>query len=162
VYDLQEPFRWISDVAVVEAFESGVLDLPDFYFTGDDYRYRFESEAKGRFLGLLRERFNVGVKYNGQILKWDTVIQQKAMELGRYLAGRASRLDFSEPSPTFRKTDEKELRRRILSLTQQKAENLGIGKSTLHYLRQNAMSQRRFDVYGKIRDRLGRGTSASV
>ncbi len=35
--DIQEPFRWIVDVAVMDAFESGVLDLPDFYFTGDDY-----------------------------------------------------------------------------------------------------------------------------
>ena len=58
VYDLQEPFRWIADVAVMDAFESGVLDLPDFYFTGDDYRYRFGPEAKQRFLDLLRERFN--------------------------------------------------------------------------------------------------------
>jgi hypothetical protein len=30
----------------MEAFESEVLDLPDFYFIGDDYRYRFEPEAK--------------------------------------------------------------------------------------------------------------------
>ena len=30
VYDLQEPFRWIADVAVMGAFESGVLDLPGF------------------------------------------------------------------------------------------------------------------------------------
>jgi hypothetical protein len=35
-----------------------VLDLPDFYFTGDDYRYRSGPEAKQRFLDLLRERFN--------------------------------------------------------------------------------------------------------
>jgi hypothetical protein len=27
VYDLQEPFRWISDVTGVEAFERGALDL---------------------------------------------------------------------------------------------------------------------------------------
>jgi hypothetical protein len=46
VYDLQEPFRWIADVAVVEAFESGALDLPDFHFTGDDYRYRKNFPAK--------------------------------------------------------------------------------------------------------------------
>jgi len=87
VYDLQEPFRWIADVAVMEAFESGVLDLPDFHFTGDDYRYRFETEAKRRFLDLLRERFNLGVRYNGRTLKWDTVIEQKTVELCRYLCG---------------------------------------------------------------------------
>jgi CRISPR-associated protein Cas1 len=90
VYDLQEPFRWIADVAVMDAFEGGVLDLPDFYFTGDDYRYRFDPEAKQRFLDLLRERFNSGVKYNSRALKWDTIIEQKTSELGRLLTGRAS------------------------------------------------------------------------
>jgi len=87
VYDLQEPFRWIADVTVMEAFEGGVLDLPDFYFTGDDYRFRFETEAKQRFLNLLRERFNSAVKYKGRTFKWDTVIEQKTVELGRYLIG---------------------------------------------------------------------------
>lgn len=53
-YAPQEPFRWIADVAVMEAFEGGVLDLPDFYFTGDDYRYRFEPEAKVRSLRSTR------------------------------------------------------------------------------------------------------------
>jgi len=64
VYDLQEPFRWIADVAVMDAFESCLLDLQDFYFTGDDYRYRFEPDAKQRFLDLLRERFNAGATYH--------------------------------------------------------------------------------------------------
>jgi len=43
--DLEEPFRWMGGLAVMEAFESGVLDLPDFYFTADDYRYRFDSAS---------------------------------------------------------------------------------------------------------------------
>jgi CRISPR-associated protein Cas1 len=82
VYDLQEPFRWIADVVVMQAFESEVLDLPDFYFTGDDYRYRFDPEAKQRLLGLLRERFNSGVRCKGRTLKWDTVIERKIADLG--------------------------------------------------------------------------------
>ena len=154
LYDLQEPFRWIADVAVMEAFESGVLDLPDFYFTGDDYRYRFEPEAKQRFLDLLRERFNSGVRYNGRALKWDTVIEQKAVEFGRFLAGRIGRLDFSEPSPTLRRTDDADLRRRILSLSQSEAKGLGIGKSTLHYLRNNAKDRRSFRIYERVRRKL--------
>jgi CRISPR-associated protein Cas1 len=113
VYDLQEPFRWLADVAVMEAFESKVLDLPDFYFTGDDYRYRFKGEAKERFLDLLRERFNSGPRYKGRRFKWDTIVEQKTIELGRYLVGRISRLNFTEPSPRFSGSDNKELRRRI-------------------------------------------------
>ncbi len=50
VYDLQEPFRWLCDVAVIEAVESGIVDLKDFYFMGDDYHYYIEAEAKRRFL----------------------------------------------------------------------------------------------------------------
>jgi CRISPR-associated protein Cas1 len=130
------------------------LDLPDFYFTGDDYRYHFETQAKHRFLDLLRERFNVGVRYNGRILKWDTVIEYKATELGRYLAGRSSKLDFSEPCLKLACIDNKDLRRTILCLSQSTASRLGIGKSTLHYLRKNARSTNSFRVYGRIADRL--------
>jgi len=155
VYDLQEPFRWLADVVVIEAFESGVLDLPDFYFTGDDYRYRFEPEAKQGFLDLLRERFNVGAKYNGRFLRWDTVIEQKALELGRFLIGRSSRLDFSAPSPDLNRIDDRELRWQILGISQSKARRLGIARNTLHYLRQKAKCERSFRVYRKIRKKLG-------
>lgn len=160
VYDLQEPFRWIADVAVIEAFESGVLDLPDFYFTGDDYRYRFGPEAKRRFLDMLRERFNSAVRYKGRAFKWDIVIERKAVELGRYLVGRTGRLGFSEPCPTLKRMDSEELRKRILSLTQQEAQRLSIGKSTLHYLRKNASNRSTFRAYGKVLARL-EGTRAT-
>jgi hypothetical protein len=95
----------MADVAVVEAFELGVLGLPDFYFTGDDYRYRLETDSKRRFLDLLRERFKAGVRHNGRTLKWDTAIEQKATELGRVLVNRTSALDFSEPSPRLVRHD---------------------------------------------------------
>jgi CRISPR-associated protein Cas1 len=156
VYDLQEPFRWIADVAVMDAFESGVLDLPDFYFTGNDYRYRFEPEAKQRLLDLLRERFNSGVRYQGRALKWDTVIEQKTVELGRYLIGRTVGLDFSEPSPNLQRVDDSELRRRILDLSQSEANKFGIGKSTFHNLRENVRDSRPFKVYKPVVSALNR------
>ena len=153
-YGHQEPFRCIADVAVMEAFECGELDLPDFYFTGDDYRYRFEPEAKEQFLDLLRERINSKVRYKGRALKWNTVIEQKTVELGRHLIGRNGGLDFSEPSPNLHRADDEELRRRILSLTRQEAQRLGIGKSTLHRLRKNVRSHSSFTVYHKVREKI--------
>jgi len=39
-HDMMEPFRWPADASVIQAIESGILDIPGFYFTGDDYRYR--------------------------------------------------------------------------------------------------------------------------
>jgi len=162
VYDLQEPFRWIADATVMDAFESGVLDLPDFYFTGDDYRYRFEPEAKKRFLDLLRGRFNSAVRYKGRAIKWDTVIEQKTTELGRYLVGRSNLLDFSEPSPMLKRTDSVGLRRQILSLSQTEAERFGIGRSTLHYLRKNAGSERSFQVHPGVRAKIELASQTSA
>lgn len=154
VYDLQEPYRWIGDVTVLEAIESGVLDLKDFYFTGDDYRYRLEVKAKRRFLSLLKEHFNKGVRYCGCTCKWVTVILRKTQELARYLTGKKKNVNFAEPSPSLARTDNQELRSRIMQLSQKEAEALGIGKSTLHYLRKHARSDKPFKIYGKVAVRL--------
>jgi CRISPR-associated protein Cas1 len=154
VYDLQEPFRWIADVAVMEAFEGRVLDLPDFYFMGDDYRYRFEPEAKQRFLDLLRDRFDSGVRYRDRVLKWVTVVEQKATEFGRLLITRCSKLDFSEPSPSLYRTDDRELRRRIVALGQTETRGHGIARSTLHHLCRNAEQEWSFKSYEKTTERL--------
>lgn len=154
VYDLQEPFRWLADVTVLEAFESGVLDLKDFYFLGNDYRYHIEQEAKRRFLKLLQERFNQGITYKGGICKWDTIILRKTQEIARYLSGKTDKLDFGEPSLNLERTDNKELRTKILELSQKEAKQLGIGKSTLHYLRKHAKNDKSFKTYEKISKKL--------
>jgi CRISPR-associated protein Cas1 len=152
-YDLQEVFRWLIDVLVIEAFESGVLELRDFYFTGDDYRYHFDVSAKQHFVDLLREQFNSGTAYRGRLLKWGTVIEQKAIELGRFLIGRSCTLDFAEPAPKLKRHDS-QLRTVVLGLNSAQAARLGIRKSTLHYLRRNAREKPRFTLYGKTRKRL--------
>jgi len=111
------------------------------------------TEAKRRFLDLLKERFNAGVQYKGRTWKWDTVIEQKAIELGRFLIGRSSRLDFCDPSPTLI-TNEQEVRRKVVGLTNSEALRLGIGKSTLHYLRTRARDRKPFKIYQPVLAKL--------
>ena len=128
--------------------------MHDFYFTGDDYRYRFEVDAKRRFVEVLREQFNSGVKYQCQILKWDTVIEQKTNELGRFLVGKLSTLDFTEPTPVLKMTDNRRVREAILGLSELEARKRGIGKSTLHCLRRNAEDSRNFTIYNSVASKL--------
>jgi CRISPR-associated protein Cas1 len=154
VYDLQEPFRWIGDVTVLQAIESGTLDLKDFYFMGDDYRYRLEVEAKRRFLALLRDRFNSGVNYLESNHKWDTVILRKTQELARFLSGKSKELDFTKPGPSLIRSDSREIRNRVLGMSQIDARALGIGKSTLYYLRKHAQSEKSFKTYRKVAEKL--------
>jgi hypothetical protein len=61
---------------------------------------------------------------------------------------------FLGPSPNLIGTDDGELRRRILGLSQADARRLGIGKSTLHYLWKNAKSTGSLRMYKKVRDKL--------
>jgi CRISPR-associated protein Cas1 len=86
-------------------------------------------------------------------MKWDTVIEKKANELGRFLAMRSLRVDFVEPTPLILRHDNHELRARILGLTPAEATKLGIGKSTLHYLRRNA-KKNQFRIYKRVRTKL--------
>ncbi len=153
-YDLQEPFRWLVDLSVIQGFESKTFGPRDFYFTGDDYRYRFELDAKQRFIQLLRERFNSGVVYKGRVMKWDTVILEKTSELARYFSGRSRSLDFSEPAPMLERTDTRAIREKILSLTQSEAKKRGIRRSTLHYLRKNTRRDQ-FTIYKPVMSKLG-------
>src|SRR5208337_281071 len=149
VYDLQEPFRWLIDVSVIQTFESKTLGPRDFYFTGDDYRYRFELDAKKRFIQVLREKFNIGVAYKGRKIKWGTVILEKTGELARYLSGRSSKLDFIEPVPILERFDSEELREQIKALTSEEAKKAGIDKSTLYTLRQHVRKEPPFKLYRK-------------
>ena len=128
--------------------------MKDFYFLGDDYRYHIDFEAKHRFLELLKERFNSGVRYKGKNWKWDTVILKKTEELGRVLLGKSESLDFTEPFPKIARSDSLEIRRHILELNQKKAEESGISKSTLHHLKKKAREDKSFRVYEKVATRL--------
>lgn len=154
MYDLQEPYRWLSDISVIETFESEALNLSDFYFTGDDYRYRFEPEARRRFIDLIRRRFDATVNCDGRRLKWETVIENKAHEVGRFLLGEST-LDFLQPIPELVRRGDHEIRAKILAVTNSEAEQLGIGKSTMHYLRKKARDPKEFTIYASVRSRLG-------
>jgi hypothetical protein len=87
-------------------------------------------------------------------LKWDTVIEQKATELSRFLIGRSLEIGFAEPCPVLKRSDNINLRNRISSLTQKQASKLDIGKSTLHYLRKKSIGGPSFCVYTKVRNRI--------
>jgi len=78
----------------------------------------------------------------------------KTQELARFLLGKSGFIDFMNPAPSLVRSDSRELRRRILELSAREVLRLGISKSTLHDLRENARSERSFKVYEKVRKKL--------
>ncbi|OGD52608.1 CRISPR-associated endonuclease Cas1 [Candidatus Bathyarchaeota archaeon RBG_13_38_9] len=148
VYDLQEPFRWMIDKTVISCIEKDILEKNDFFFT-DNYVLRLKPKAIKKLLEELRLSFNSNVHYKNRNYSWDMIIRLKTRELAHYILGKA-KVDFNEPFPKILRSDSLEMRKRILELTQNQAKELGIGRSTLHFLRKRAGGRRSFEVYKKI------------
>jgi len=154
VYDLQEPYRWLVDYTVLRMVLSRMFSWDDFYFEAEDYRLRIKPPLLDRYAELLREQFNSGVSCDGKRLTWDTLICRKCQELGQYLLRKTASFSLTSPSPVLERSDSHRLREKILSLSQSEAHKLGIGKSTLHYLRRNVRSHHSFRVYRKVQRRI--------
>ena len=134
----------LAHKALGRTIESLLLKQPNGFLThdlGSNYEARTNRPPQKK-------------RTKSQRLKWDTVIEQKAVEISEFLVGRSSEIDFQEPSPIPDRFDNRELRERINSLRSDEAQKLGLGKSTLHYLRKNASGERSFKVYGNVRRRL--------
>lgn len=71
-----------------------------------------------------------------------------------FMLGRSREIDFTEPYPSLERSDNLNVRKRILSLTQEDADRLGVGKSTLHHLRKHARRERSFRISGKIKEKI--------
>jgi hypothetical protein len=66
------------------------------------------------------------------------------------LLGKSESLDFNEPVPKIIRSDSLEIRKRILELSQKRANEIGISKRTLNYMRKNAKENKSFRVYEKV------------
>jgi CRISPR-associated protein Cas1 len=154
VYDLQEPFRWLVDHAVLRMVLSRTLSWDDFYLTGGDYRLRIKPPMLDRYAELLRQQFNSGVVYSGKRVTWDTLILRKCQELARHLLNRTAKFDLRTPKPVLERRNTRALREKILGLSSSDARRLRLGKSTVHYLRKRAKEERPFKVYTPVLARL--------
>jgi len=57
----------------------------------------------------------------GDSLKWNTLILLKVQEFARFLIGKSDKFDLKSPAPVLERSDSKELRERILSLSPSEA-----------------------------------------
>src|SRR5208337_4080161 len=78
-YDLQEPFRWLVDMTVIECLEYERFSKRDFYRL-DNYVLRLKPEAARKLLNSLRIKFNSTVQYRNKVYCWDTVMRLKCQE----------------------------------------------------------------------------------
>ncbi len=152
-YDLQEPFRFLVDLAVINLLENKTLENKDFIRT-ENYNLRLKPTGAKKVVNEFSNVLNKKVSYEGKQTTWGTIILLKARELAHYLTGKKEKLDFVKPEYEIERIDSYDIRQKILNISYADWKKLGFSKGTLHYMKQNAMDDKPFTLNAHVRERL--------
>ena len=110
-YDLQEPFRFLIDMAVIQLIESRTLEKTDFIRT-ETYTLRLRPNGAKKLTKAIEDMLNRKVSFLGQNWGWRYVISEKTTHLAHYLIGKRKNLDFVEPNEVLHRLDNEEIRKK--------------------------------------------------
>lgn len=147
-YDLQEPFRWLVDLTVVEVLRDGKLDRKRDFIVTENYHIRLRPTAAKVLMERLSANFNRKVTLRGRNYSYETLVQEAARKLARYLLDRKGRLDLSVP---FAVEDGvyvgSSLMDRVAGMTYAEARKLGISKAGLWDMKRRAREGKTLRLY---------------
>lgn len=152
-YDLQEPFRFLIDLAVISAIEKDKLTNKDFIRT-ENYNLRLKSSGAKKIMEEINIWFNKKVKFKGQVCSWSYVLMSQTTDLAHYLLGNKSKINFAKPEFELEREDTKEIRNLILNISYKKWKDLGFSKGTLHPMKQKAKENKPFYLTENLKKRL--------
>ncbi len=152
-YDLQEPFRFLIDLAVISAVEKKKMQDKDFIRT-ENYNLRLKPTGAKKLIEEITLWFNRKVKYQNKMYKWGNLLVEQTRQLAHYIVGKKGMLDFSEPYFEIKRDDTDEIREIISNMPYKKWEDLGFSKGTLHPLKQKVKEGKHFTLNKHVKERL--------
>ena len=155
VYDIQELFRWLIDISVIQLLEEKKLKTSDF-ITTENYHIRLSEGAAKMLVEKISFNFNRRVAdYKGsKSYSYQNVLLDNVQQLASYVLGKKKDPSFGVPRIQFLRNDSLDIQNRILSMTPQQRKALKINKSTLWYQKQNLESGKRIKLYHKVLAKL--------
>ncbi|WP_445475709.1 CRISPR-associated endonuclease Cas1 [Methanococcoides methylutens] len=152
-YDLQEPFRFIVDLAVMNLIEKGAMDNKDFIRT-ESFSLRLRPTGARKVTEEFNAMMNGKVEYRKKNSSWGSVLLLKARELGHHLVGKRKAVEFSKPVYMGERDDTDLLRKKIIDMPYTEWKKMGFSKGTLHYMKQNARNEKPFTLNKHMKERL--------
>ena len=153
VYDVQELYRWLVDLSVIQLLEEKKLKKADFIVT-ESYNIRLRESTAKALIEKIRLNFNARALYSGKYYSYQNILYENVRLLANYIMGKSNKLQFSIPEFKMKREDNTDIRSKVLSLTPQDRKRLGINKSTLWYMQKHIKEGKRVKVYGKVMDKL--------
>ena len=150
VYDVQESFRWLIDVSVLQLLEENKIKKSDFIIT-ENYHTRLGEGVAKLFIEKINSNFNARYNYkNGKNYSYQIILQDNLQQLSNFIVDKKKEVDFVIPKTKLNRNDNLELREKVLSMTPDERKKLGINKSTLWYLRKNLSEGKIPKIYQKV------------
>lgn len=152
-YDLQEPFRFLIDLAIISAIEKNIMEKRDFIRT-ENYNLRLRPSGAKKLIGEINVQFNSKVQYKGQASTWSYVLLSQVRDLAFYLLGKIKDFDLTQPTANIIREDTKEIREKILNISYSEWKKRGFSKGTLNPMKKRAMSNKPFKLNKHVKERI--------
>ena len=154
VYDIQELFRWLIDVSVIQLLEEKKIKKSDFIIT-ENYHTRLGEDVAKKMIDNINSNFNARYNYkNGKNYSYQIILQDNLQQLSNFIVGKKKEFDFVIPKMKLNRNDNLKLREKILSMTPDDRKKLGINKSTLWYMKKNLSEGKTPEIYEKILSKI--------
>ncbi len=155
VYDLQEPFRWLVDLSVLEVLRDKKLDRKRDFIVTENYHVRLRPAAARALIDRLSANMNRKVAVGGRNYSYESLVTEAARGLARYLTKPNGRLHHTVPFHTGESGHvETGIAERVAAMSYAEARKLGISKAGLWDMKRRAAVGKPVRLYGKIRNRI--------
>ncbi|MDH5431651.1 MAG: CRISPR-associated endonuclease Cas1 [Nitrosopumilus sp.] len=157
VYDIQELFRWLIDLSVIELLEERKIKKSDFIIT-ENYHTRLRANTAKMLIEKINGNFNHKIQYkNKKRYSYQNILHDKVQQLANFISDKQKNFDFDIPKIIIQRNDVVQIREKILNMTPQQRKQCGINKSTLWYLKNNLTKGKKITIYDKIKTKLENG-----
>jgi CRISPR-associated protein Cas1 len=150
ICDLQELYRWLVDLSVVQLLEEKKLRKRDFLVT-ENLHIRLREKTAKLLIEKIKLNFNNRAYYKGANFTYENILYDNVNILANFIIGKKSKLEFNIPLIEIKRDDETEQRDRILKITPEERKRLGINKSTLWYQQKYIREGKRIKLYEKTK-----------
>ena len=150
VYDIQELFRWLIDVSVIQLLEEKKIKKSDFIIT-ENYHTRLGEDVAKMLIEKINSNLNDRYNYkNNKQYSYQIILQDNLQQLANFVVDKKKEFNFVIPKTKLNRNDNLELRNKILNMTTEERKQLGINKSTLWYIQKNLSQGKTPKIYEKI------------
>jgi CRISPR-associated protein Cas1 len=150
VYDVQELFRWLIDVSVIQLLEEKRIKKSDFIIT-ENYHTRLGEDVAKLLIEKINSNFNAKYNYkNNKQYSYQIILQDNLQQIANFIVEKKNEFGFVIPKMKLNRNDNLELREKILNMTPEEMKRLGLNKSTLWHIRKNFSEGKTPKIYEKV------------